>query len=68
MNRNTANVPVIGNLQNALVAFLADHKDSAESDEDWVLESVTMTEEELAERSGCGCDDCDLAAKLLDRI
>lgn len=68
MSVSTGNKQVIGNLQNALEDFLADHRRYAQNNPKWVLETDELTEHELSERVGCGCDDCILAGQLLGRI
>ncbi len=59
MGRNSGSKVVIGNLQDALEAFLADHREFAKSDPKWVLDETVP---------GCGCDDCLSAGLLLGRI
>ena len=68
MGRNTGNKPVIENLQNALEAFLKDHRQDAEEDPEWISGTKEATPEETANKPGCGCDECILAGQLLGRI
>ena len=68
MARHTGNREVVENLQNALEAFLADHRLAATEDPEWIENTKGMTSEELEALSGCGCDDCLAAGQLLGRI
>jgi hypothetical protein len=66
MGRHTGNDEVVRKLQDALEAFLADQRKSAESDAEWV--KATASAPPLENEPGCGCDDCLIAAQLLDNI
>ncbi len=72
MARHTGNQEVVENLQNALGAFLADHRKAASEDPEWIADwtedSKNMTPEERENFPGCGCDDCIAAGQLLGRI
>jgi hypothetical protein len=68
MGRSTGNREVVRNLQDALTAFLADQRERAQSDPEWVKARETATPDELENDPGCGCDDCILAGQLLGRI
>lgn len=64
MARHTGNRAVIEKLQEALQAFLEDHRKAAEQEPEWVEETETMNPEE----PGCGCNDCQYAGYLLGSI
>jgi hypothetical protein len=68
MGRHTGNNKVVRGLQDALEAFLQDHRKSAEQDQEWCEATRNATAQELADEPGCGCDDCILAGQLLGRI
>lgn len=68
MGRTTSNREAISALQDALESFLSGHRRDAERDVEWIAGTRTMTVEERQQESGCGCDDCELAALLLGRI
>jgi len=68
MGRHTGNKQVVKTLQNALEAFLADHRNSAERDPEWKKAMANAHAEELEDEPGCGCDDCLTAGQLLGRI
>jgi hypothetical protein len=69
MGRSTGNRAVVKNLQDALMAFLADQRQSAaENDPQRVKDREAATPEELENDPGCGCEDCIAAGQLLGRI
>jgi len=68
MSRHTGNDEVVRKLQNALEAFLADHRKEAKKDREWIAATERMTPEDREKESGCGCDDCEIAGQLLGNI
>jgi len=62
MGRHTGNTPVVEQLKKALQAFLDDHRKHAEQDKEW------RNRPDHPGDMGCGCDDCETAGLLLDRI
>ena len=68
MGRHTGNIMVVKNLQDALQAFLADHRKSAEKDSEQEKVSATDATERFQDQPDCGCDDCQAAAQLLGRL
>jgi hypothetical protein len=68
MSRHTGSHEVVRNLQNALEAFLADHRKSAEVDPEWRQATANASPDEMENEPGCGCDDCLVAGQLLGRI
>ena len=68
MGRHTGNKEVVHSLQNALRSFLKDHRNGAEKDPEWIKATGTARPQELADASGCGCEDCIIAGQLLGNI
>ena len=68
MSRHSGSQEVVKNLQNALKAFLADHRKSAEVDPAWRQATENASTGETENEPGCGCDDCLVAGQLLGRI
>jgi hypothetical protein len=68
MGRKTTNQRIISALQDALTAFLDDHRKVAESDALWADEWSKMSAEERRTEPGCGCEDCRLAGELRGSI
>jgi hypothetical protein len=68
MGRKTGNQQIVSALQDALTAFLDDHRKFAESDPEWMEEWSKMTVEERRAEPGCGCEDCRLAGELRGSI
>ena len=69
MGRKTNNQQVVSALQDALAAFLDDHrKSAAESDPEWLEDWNQLSAEERNARPGCNCDDCKRAGELRGKI
>jgi hypothetical protein len=69
MGRKTNNQHVVRALQDALTAFLDDHrKSAAESDPEWLVNWNQKSVEERNAISGCDCYDCQIAGELLGKI
>jgi hypothetical protein len=66
MGRHTGNREVVEQQQNALEAFLADHRNHAQQDPEWIKATADAKAEELD--VGCGCDDCIISRQLLGNI
>jgi hypothetical protein len=69
MGRKTNNQLVVSALQEALTAFLDDHRKSAvESDPVWIVDWNQKNAEERNAMSGCDCKECQLAGELRGKI
>jgi hypothetical protein len=69
MARCTGNTKVIAALQDALTAFLDDHRRHAQkTDPEWMEGWKGLTPEEQASLAGCDCKDCQRAGELLGSI